>query len=130
MMSPDRDSALEELKLRAFQLYILFGSPTDAWDPTTDTVARVLAEHVEFLRGLEREGTMFMGGPFRASDYDWNGSGMVVVRAGSLDEARSLAEEDPLFVHGLRTYEVRGWQLNEGRLSFSVDLDSNTVGIS
>ncbi len=90
----------------------------------------MLAEHVEFLRGLERAGTMFMGGPFRAADYDWDGSGMIIVRASSLVAARELAEEDPLFLHGLRTYDVRGWQLNESRLSLSVDLDSNVVGLA
>jgi len=129
-MSADRDRALENLKLRAFQLYALFGTPTETWSPESDEVAGVLADHVEFLRDLERAGTMFMGGPFRAPDYDWNGSGMIIVRASSLSEARALAERDPLFLHGLRTYDVRGWQLNEGRLSISVDLDSNTVGIA
>ena len=129
-MSADRDRALENLKLRAFQLYALFGVPTATWNPESDEVAGVLADHVEFLRGLERAGTMFMGGPFRAPDYEWSGSGMIIVRTSSLAEARALAERDPLFLHGLRTYDVRGWQLNEGRLSISVDLDSNTVGIA
>lgn len=126
-MSTDRERALNTLKLRAFQLYAFFGTPTEKWNLE---VADVLAEYVEFLRGLERAGTMFMGGPFRAADYDWDGSGMIIVRASSLVAARELAEEDPLFLHGLRTYDVRGWQLNEGRLSLSVDLDSNVVGLA
>lgn len=73
---------------------------------------------------------MFMGGPFRAPDYDWDGSGMIIVRAESLAHARAVAERDPLFTEGLRTYEVCGWQLNEGRLVLTVDLDSNLVGIA
>jgi uncharacterized protein YciI len=63
-------------------------------------------------------------------DYAWDGSGMIVVRADSLVEAWGIAERDPLFVEDMRSYEVRGWQLNEGRLVLSVDLDSNKVGIS
>lgn len=74
--------------------------------------------------------SMFMGGPFRAPGYNWNGSGMIAVRAESLAEAAKLAERDPLAREGLRTYEVRGWQLNEGRLVLTVDLDSNRVGVA
>ena len=121
---------LDALGLRLFQLYVLFGTPTARWDVESPGTQRVLGEHVEFLRGLERAGTMFMGGPFRAGDYTWNGSGMIVVRARSLAEAQALAEQDPLGRAGLRTYEVRGWQLNEGRLVLTVDLDSNRVGLA
>ncbi|WP_326836931.1 YciI family protein [Amycolatopsis rhabdoformis] len=123
-------TVLTDLGLRLFQLYVFFGEPSEAWDLETDGTRTVLAEHVEYLRELERTGVMFMGGPFRAADYEWDGSGMIVVRAGSLAEARELAERDPLFVHGLRTYEVRGWQLNEGRLVLTVDLDSHRVGLA
>jgi ferredoxin len=58
-------------------------------------VRNALAEHVAFLRQLESDGVMFMGGPFRGPDYEWNGSGMVAVRAASLAEATALAEWDP-----------------------------------
>ena len=130
-MSDQKDpNVLESLKLRLFQLYILFGSPTAAWDIGSPATQDGLAVHVEYLRELERTGVMFMGGPFRAIDYDWDGSGMIVVRAGSLEEAQRRAEADPLFIRGLRDYEVRGWQLNEGRLVLTVDLDSNHVGVA
>jgi uncharacterized protein YciI len=130
-MSADTDqSVLSELGLRLFQLYIFFGTPSDTWDIEAESTQQVLAEHVEYLRNLERTGVMFMGGPFRAPDYEWDGSGMIAVRAESLAHAREIAERDPLFVHGLRTYEVRGWQLNEGRLVLTVDLDSNRIGIA
>ncbi|MEV5477845.1 YciI family protein [Streptomyces sp. NPDC007148] len=129
-MSTDTDqNVLTGLELRLFQLYALFGSPSDQWDIESDRTQEVLADHVKFLRELESSGVMFMGGPFRASDYEWDGSGMIIVRAQSLTDARAIAERDPLFTQALRTYEVRGWQLNEGRLVLTVDLDSNRVGI-
>jgi uncharacterized protein YciI len=121
---------LEGLKLRLFQLYVLFGSPTERFDLKTETTREALAAHVAFLRGLERDGVMFMGGPFRAPDYAWNGSGMIVVRAESLARAEAIAARDPLARAGMRTYEIRGWQLNEGRLVLTVDLDSNVVGLA
>ncbi|EWM11951.1 hypothetical protein [Kutzneria sp. 744] len=48
-------------------------------------------------------------------------------RAG---RARAFVEQDPLFVDGLRAYEVRGWQLNEGRIVLTLDLDANRAGIA
>jgi uncharacterized protein len=123
-------AVLTNLRLRMFQLYALFGNPTADWDLDSDTTRRALAEHVSFLRRLEAEGVMFMGGPFRAPDHAWNGSGVIFVRATSLVLARSIADQDPLLLRGLRTYDVRGWQLNEGRLNFTLDLDSNAIGLS
>lgn len=121
---------LTDLGLRLFQLYALFGTPTEAWNIDSQDTQQVLAEHVAFLRRIESDGVMFMGGPFRSSDYTWNGSGMIIVRAPSLAEARVIAESDPLFTHGLREYDVRGWQLNEGRLVLTLDLDANRIGLT
>ena len=55
---------------------------------------------------------------------------MVIVRAESLAEAARIAERDSLVRKGLRTSEVRGWQLNEARLVLTVDLHSNRAGIA
>ncbi|QUQ68872.1 YCII-related domain protein [Kutzneria sp. CA-103260] len=112
-----------------FQLYVMFGNANESWDVESPAAQQVLAEHVSYLRTLERDGIMFMGGPFRASDYDWNGSGMIMVRARDIVEARAIAERDPLYLGGFRTYEVRGWQLNEGALSFTLHLDANRIDI-
>jgi len=129
-MSSTETRMLEELKLRLFQLYAFFGTPTIEWDIESPKVQEVLPTHTAWLRGLESAGVMFMGGPFRADDYAWNGSGMIIVRANSLADARELAEQDPLFIHGLREYDVRGWQLNEGRIVLTLDLDSNVIGVA
>ncbi|MFJ4922829.1 YciI family protein [Streptomyces sp. NPDC088725] len=130
-MSTDTDqTVLTGLELRLFQLYVMFGTPTGQWDIESERTQSALGEHVAYLRELESTGVMFMGGPFRAADYEWDGSGMIAVRAKSLAEARATAERDPLFTQGLRTYDVRGWQLNEGRMVLTVDLDSNKVGIA
>jgi uncharacterized protein YciI len=131
MSTTSKDAGiLESHGLRLFQLYALFGTPSERWDISSAEVQRVLEEHVEFLRKLEAAGQMFMGGPFRAADYEWDGSGMIVVRADSLATARETAERDPLFLAGLRTYDVRGWQLNEGRIVLTLELDSNRIEVA
>jgi hypothetical protein len=55
---------------------------------------------------------------------------VVTVRAESLAAAQAVADRDPLVAAGYRTYEVKGWQLNEGRLMLTLDLDSNRIGIA
>ncbi|MGH2939433.1 MAG: YciI family protein [Solirubrobacterales bacterium] len=116
--------------MRQFQLYGMFGTPTDQWDFEGEVVQRVLPAHATWIFGLEETGVMFMGGPFRAPDYEWDGSGVIFLRADSLAEAQKEAERDPLFIEGLRTYDVRGWQLNEGRLNLSLNLHSNRIDVA
>ncbi|HEY2055440.1 MAG TPA: YciI family protein [Solirubrobacterales bacterium] len=130
MSAAEDTGILEGHGLRLFQLYGLFGTPSAAWDIAAAEVQQALEDHVDFLRKLEAAGQMFMGGPFRAPDYEWDGSGMIIVRADSLAAARATAERDPLFLAGLRTYDVRGWQLNEGRLVLTLDLDSNRIEVA
>ena len=49
-----------------------------------------------------------------------NGDGMVIIRAGSLAEARAIAEEDPMHQCGARSFTVRPWLLNEGTITLKV----------
>jgi hypothetical protein len=42
---------------------------------------------------------------------------MIVVRATSLDEARGIAEADPLVARGVDQYELREWRLTGGATS-------------
>ena len=71
---------------------------------------------------LERKGIMFGAGPFWAdNEVDWNGEGMVVIRAGSLAEAREIAAQDPMHSSGARSFKVRPWLLNEGTLTVKID---------
>ena len=74
-----------------------------------------LDPHVAYQTQLERDGVMFAAGPFASEDEQhWNGEGMFVYRAASLDEARRLADADPMHKAGARRYRVRTWLLNEG----------------
>ena len=55
------------------------------------------------------------------------GIGLIIYRAASFDEARALAEADPMHAQGARTYVLRRWLINEGSLSLSVALSAQTV---
>lgn len=96
------------------QLYVVFTSPTAGMGPVMANIEAHLAYQVE----LEAKGIMFAAGPFWTDDEArWEGEGMVIIRAGSLDEARRIAEADPMHRSGARSFRVRPWLLNEGSLT-------------
>jgi uncharacterized protein len=99
------------------QLYVVFTRPTNGLGP----VMANLGPHLEFQVDLERRGIMFGAGPFWTDDGDrWEGEGMVIIRAGSLDEARAIAASDPMHSSGARTFTVRPWLLNEGTVTVKI----------
>jgi hypothetical protein len=54
---------------------------------------------------------------------------MIVVRAASMDEAREIAERDPMHRSGARTFHIRPWILCEGSLSVTVKLSNLTARV-
>ena len=59
-----------------------------------------------------------------------SGGGLIVYRAGSLDEARALAEADPMHRDGKRSFTLRRWLINEGSLTVSVALAGQAISLS
>ncbi|UFJ40021.1 YciI family protein [Brevibacillus humidisoli] len=66
--------------------------------------AQVRPAHLEYINQLFLQNKVVMAGPFT----DQRG-GMVIYRADSLEEARELAEADPVVLKGARTLELREW---------------------
>lgn len=96
------------------QLYVVLTTPTSGLGP----VMQHLDEHLKFQIDLERRGIMFGAGPFWSEDEkQWEGEGMVVIRAGSLAEAKEIAASDPMHKSGARSCTVRPWLLNEGTVT-------------
>ena len=99
------------------QLYAVFTTPTNGMGP----VMAHLDEHLKFQIDLERRGIMFGAGPFWTDDEtEWRGEGMVIIRAQSLEEARTIAASDPMHASGARSFRVRPWLLNEGTLTVKI----------
>ena len=86
-----------------------------------------LAEHLQYMIGLERKGKLFASGPFGNPS---RGDGMTVVRAKDIDEAHELAKQDPFFVNGIRTYTIEPWTVMEGSMTFTVNFSDRTSSIS
>lgn len=85
--------------------YVLFHSPGPQWNGDFSFREQPGIEaHVGYMAGLLERGLLVMGGPY----LDDSG-GMMVSRASSLEEAESLAREDPGVRSGLLRVEVKAW---------------------
>src|SRR5690349_1273071 len=89
---------------------------------TSADVQRHVGDHLAWLLKREADGVVFLSGPLTSGPGVGPGSGITVMRAGSADEARAIAAEDPFVRAGLRTFEVYGWRVNEGAIRVDISL--------
>jgi uncharacterized protein YciI len=102
----------------AKQLYVVFTTPANGLGPVLENIEA----HLAYQKSLEERGIMFAAGPNWTSDEkSWEGDGMVVIRASSLAEAKTLAEKDPMHSCGARTFTVRPWLVNEGTITIKLN---------
>lgn len=114
-------SLVRQKGMLAKQLYIVTTTPAGPFDK----VLEMVETHLDYQVDLERRGIMFAAGPNWTDDeQEWRGDGTVVIRAGSISEARELMEADPMHSSGARSFTIRPWLVDEGRLS--VELDFST----
>jgi len=108
------------------ELYVVFTTPTNGLGP----VMQHLDEHLQYQIGLEKKGILFGAGPFFAeNESDWNGEGMVIIRAESLKAAQEIAAQDPMHQCGARSFKVRPWLLNEGTITIQLNYSDRSQKI-
>ncbi|MEO0465824.1 MAG: YciI family protein [Pseudomonadota bacterium] len=89
--------------------------------PPENMIANLEA-HLDYQVMLQEQGIMFGAGPL----YEENAAtplpvaGMIIVRAESFEEARAIADADPMHSSGARSYTLRKWTLNEGALDVTL----------
>ncbi len=113
-----REDVLEACKgMLQKQLYVYFTTPVSGMGPVMEN----LDAHLTFQVELEKKGIMFGAGPHWSEDEKrWEGDGMVIIRAGSLAEAREIAASDPMHSSGARSFTVRPWLMNEGTVTIKI----------
>jgi uncharacterized protein YciI len=84
----------------------LIRGPNRGQDATT--AAELQKQHLAFMDGQHKEGRLVMAGPFL---QEGTRRGIVVYRAGSLDEARSRASGDPMIKAGRLALELHPWAI-------------------
>ncbi|HWV43209.1 YciI family protein [Pseudorhodoplanes sp.] len=90
-------------------------------------VTPYLADHLQYMIELEREGKLFASGPLGDPS---KADGMTIVRAADEDEARRIALKDPFVIHGIRTFKIMPWTVMEGSLSVTVNFSDQTAKIA
>ena len=110
----------------AFEVYVAVSTPV----APPEKVKEALPDHLAYLRGLEANGSLMLAGPMSdETGAEMQGMGMLVLRAQSLEEARALAEGDPMHKTGARSFVLRRWLINEGSISVSTGLSSQSVAL-
>ena len=82
-----------------------------------------VAEHLEYMNQLENAGKLFASGPF-IQEGVLVGDGLTILQTTTLEEARALMSAEPLIKRGLREFDLRPWELREGRMM--ITLNSST----
>jgi uncharacterized protein YciI len=113
-------------KMLRKKLYVLLSRPVVA----PERLKPLLAAHLEYMIALEKRGAIFASGPLADADMAPKGEGLTILRAASAKEARQLAESDPFFANGLRTFELKEWTLMEGSLGLRVNLSDQTIDVT
>jgi len=119
----------EQAKARgslAKELFMVLSTP--GGDP--DLVKATLPEHLAYQAEQEAKGLLFLAGPVSdESGAQMEGMGLIIYSAASLEEARALAESDPMHANGARSFVLRRWLVNEGALSISLCLSAQSVAL-
>lgn len=120
-----RAAALMQKMLRK-KLYVLISTPRVA----PDALKPLLASHLDYMIGLERRGLLFASGPFTDPDGAPSGHGLTILRVKDAAEARAIAEAEPFFKNGLRSFELKEWTVMEGTLGVRVNLSDQSVEVA
>jgi uncharacterized protein len=99
-------------------VYVLLVEKTPRWDEDAEGRIARIAEHIGYYVELERQNKVLFAGPF-VDDPD-RPDGMIILKVGTEDEARAIAEKDVFHVLNYRQFRVRPWLINEGALDLSV----------
>lgn len=97
---------------------------------TPEQIRAHLPQHLEYMIGLEKSGTLFASGPLADATGEARGDGLTILRAASAADARKIAEQDPFFVNKLRTFEVREWTVMEGSLGIKVNFSDQSLELA
>ena len=126
MFFEERIAELTRKMLRK-KLYVVMSKPVVA----PEKLQPFLSAHLEYMIALERRGHVFASGTLSdGGDGPPSGQGLTVLRAKDAAEARALAEADPFFVNGLRTFELKEWTIMEGTLGVRVNLSDQSIEVT
>ncbi len=110
----------------AMEMFVVESKPA----ATPEEMKEILPRHLAYQMEMEAAGKLFLAGPLSdPSGKEMSGGGLIIYRASSIEEARQLAEGDPMHREGGRTFEVKAWLINEGSLQVGLSLSNQNLTI-
>lgn len=103
--------------------FVCFTEPAGT---SLDDIRPHVPAHKEWIAEQERAGRLLVAGPFLDEEFAYSGSGMLVIRAATAEEATKIMAADPMHTSGMRTFRIVPWQLNEGSIDVRMTLSSGT----
>lgn len=85
--------------------------------------------HLDYQVHLEKSGVLYGAGPLYDGDTGRPSAGLVIVRAASMEDAKAIADADPMHSTGARTYTMRRWKLNEGAINVTLNFSDQSATI-
>jgi uncharacterized protein YciI len=124
----NEDARAAELmgKMLRKKLYVLISKPI----ASAEKLKPLLATHLDYMIELEKRGVLFASGPLTEPDGAPSGHGLTILRVKDAAEARRIAEAEPFFAQGLRTFELKQWTVMEGTLGLRVNLSDQSVEVA
>jgi uncharacterized protein YciI len=116
-MPNDSRKAVEQL-LAPMLKRTLFVAISRVVAPAT-AIEPFVVEHLAYMNSLESEGRLRAFGPF-IDEGVLVGDGLTILPTSTIEEARIAMEQEPLITRGLRSFELRKWELREGRIDISL----------
>ncbi len=111
----------------ALEMYVVESTPS-AEPPELQAT---LPAHLAYQKEMEKAGKLAFAGPLSdETGESMTGAGLIIYRAASLEEARKIADADPMHAEGKRSYRLRRWLINEGYLNLSITLSDQRVAVS
>lgn len=85
--------------------------------PTGKNPRPWVAEHLQYMRDLDRRGVLLASGPLVDEGDTNSGGGIAILRVSDRATAERIAIAEPYVRHGVRTVRILGWRLRQGTLS-------------
>lgn len=118
--------AAQERGSLACELYAIVSTPVK---PPKE-LREKLPDHLAYQSKMEAEGKLFLAGPLSDLSGDqMEGTGMIIYKAASLEDAKAIADADPMHSTGTREYTIRRWLVNEGSFQLDIKLSAQSVQI-
>ncbi len=97
----------------AAELFMAISTPA----APPEMVKEILPRHLAYQLELQNAHKLAFAGPLSDdSGENMLGAGMMIYSAATLEEARALADADPMHAEGGRSYTIRRWLVNEGHI--------------